>query len=467
VLVDAFSAPDVLPLFRRHGVTMVGGSTAFYVAYLAEQRKDPSTPILPTLRLMSGGGAAKPPGIHYEVRDEIGGRGVVHGYGMTEVPMIAQGSPTDSDEQLANTDGKPVEGAEVRIVTLDGRVAGPGEEGEVRVRGPMVFHGYTDPALTADAFDGGRVLPHRGPGRAAGRRACRPDRSPEGRHRPQGGEHQRQGDRGPPLHHPKVIEVAVVGIPDATRGEMVCAVVQLAEGAEGLDLAEVVAFCRQAGLMTQKIPERVEIRTEWPRAGTGKIVKKALRDEYSRVSGRAPVLPTLPAPSRAAPARIVFVCTGNICRSPMAEVAARTMAAATTLVDGTTLGDQLHITSAGTGGWHEGEPMDPRTGAALRRAGYPGPSAHRPPDLEAGTGEIDLVVALDRRHQQTLRSLGADPSRLVLLRSFDPSAGAATDVPDPYYGDDAEFDDCLAMIARGCRGLMTALASFWDAAPSP
>ncbi len=79
VLVDAFSAPDVLPLFRRHGVTMVGGSTAFYVAYLAEQRKDPSTPILPTLRLMSGGGAAKPPGIHYEVRDEIGGRGVVHG----------------------------------------------------------------------------------------------------------------------------------------------------------------------------------------------------------------------------------------------------------------------------------------------------------------------------------------------------------------------------------------------------
>jgi acyl-CoA synthetase (AMP-forming)/AMP-acid ligase II len=74
--------------------------------------------------------------------------------------------------------------------------------------------------------------------------------------------------------------VAVVGIPDATRGEMVCAVVQLADGAESLDLDEVVAFCRAAGLMTQKIPERVETRTEWPRAGTGKILKKALRDEY-------------------------------------------------------------------------------------------------------------------------------------------------------------------------------------------
>ena len=65
---------------------------------------------------MSGGGAAKPPELHYEVRDEIGGRGVVHGYGMTEVPMIANGSPHDTDEQLANTDGKPVEGADVRIV---------------------------------------------------------------------------------------------------------------------------------------------------------------------------------------------------------------------------------------------------------------------------------------------------------------------------------------------------------------
>ncbi len=86
ILLEAFSAPDVLPVFRQHGATMVGGSTAFYVAYLGEQRKTPEDPILPTLRLMSGGGAAKPPEVHYEVRDEIGGRGVVHGYGMTEVP---------------------------------------------------------------------------------------------------------------------------------------------------------------------------------------------------------------------------------------------------------------------------------------------------------------------------------------------------------------------------------------------
>ena len=81
--------------------------------------------------------------------------------------------------------------------------------------------------------------------------------------------------------HPHVLEVAVIGLPDPERGERVCAVVQLAEGTEELELDEVVAFCREAGLMTQKIPEQLEIRTEWPRAGTGKIVKKSLRDQYA------------------------------------------------------------------------------------------------------------------------------------------------------------------------------------------
>jgi protein-tyrosine phosphatase len=181
------------------------------------------------------------------------------------------------------------------------------------------------------------------------------------------------------------------------------------------------------------------------------------------VTGRTPALPSLhPVPG--VPSRIVFVCTGNICRSPMAEVAARTMAAATPLVDGSSLGDHLLITSAGTGGWHEGEAMDPRTAAALQRADYPD-HPHVAHQISAkGLGGFDLVVALDRGHQQTLRSLGADPARLVLLRSFDPAAGAATDVPDPYYGDDAGFDDCLAMIARGCGGLVAALAAQWDAA---
>jgi protein-tyrosine phosphatase len=148
-------------------------------------------------------------------------------------------------------------------------------------------------------------------------------------------------------------------------------------------------------------------------------------------------------------------------------VITRTKARATTLVDGTSLGDHLVVASAGTGGWPEGEPMDPRTGAALRRAGYPDHDHVAHQITPAGLGRADLVVALDRGHQQALRGLGGEPSRLVLLRSFDPTAAAAADVPDPYYGDAAGFDDCLHMIALGCQGLVSGLADLWDAALRP
>ena len=99
---------------------------------------------------------------------------------------------------------------------------------------------------------------------------------------------------------------------------------------------------------------------------------------------------------------------------------------------------------------------------ALARAGYPRHPhvAHQVASSELGC--IDLLVALDRRHQQTLRGLGADPDRLVLLRRFDAAAGAAADVPDPYYGDHADFDECRDMIAVACAGLVASLATHWD-----
>ena len=281
VLIEVFSAPDVLPVLRRHRVTMVGGSTAFYQAFLAEQRKDPATPILPSLRLMSGGGAPKPPELHYEVQREIGGRGIAHGYGMTEVPMIAQGSPHDTDEQLANTEGKPVDGAEVRIVTLAGRPAGPDEEGEIRLRGPMVFRGYTDPALTPEAFDDASFF------RTGDLGKLRSDGHlvVTGRLKDvivRKGENISAKEVEDLLYtHPKVADVAVIGLPDPDRGERVCAVVQGPEGGEPLTFDEMVSFCRAAGLMTQKVPEQLEVRPDMPRAATGKIVKTKLREEYS------------------------------------------------------------------------------------------------------------------------------------------------------------------------------------------
>jgi low molecular weight protein-tyrosine phosphatase len=183
---------------------------------------------------------------------------------------------------------------------------------------------------------------------------------------------------------------------------------------------------------------------------------------------RARGLAVPPAPIGDPPYRIVFVCTGNICRSPMAEVVTRALASSVDLPDGTTLADHLDVRSAGTGPWHEGEPMHPRALTALARAGYPDDRHVAHQVVSAELGSFDLVVALDRRHQQTLRSLGADPERLALLRSFDPGAGAAADVPDPYYGDDAVFDDCRDMIAAGCTGLVRSLSSNWDLSwPAP
>ncbi len=149
----------------------------------------------------------------------------------------------------------------------------------------------------------------------------------------------------------------------------------------------------------------------------------------------------------------------------MAEVVLRRMAADTPAGDGSRLADHLVVTSAGTGGWHAGEPMDPRARAALERRGYID-DGHRAQAFETRWFEVtDLVVCLDRGHQQTLlslarRRLGDDrfDDCLVLLRSFDPRAGGAVDVPDPYYGDDHDFETCLDLVEAGCRGLAGHLA---------
>jgi len=251
---------------------------------LNEQRKQPGEPIIPTLRLLSGGGAPKPPEVFYEVKEELRCRGAVHGYGMTECPMIAQGSPRDTDEQLANSDGAPVHRCEITTWKSEGVPASAGEEGEVRLQGPMLFQGYTDEALNADAFDtAGRF-------RTGDLGVLRPDGhvTLTGRIKDiiiRKGENISAKEVEDVLYsHPKVGDAAVIGLPDRERGERVCAVVETAPGAEPLTFAEMVAWCRQAGLMTQKIPEQLEVRDVLPRNATLKVLKYQLRDELRAVA---------------------------------------------------------------------------------------------------------------------------------------------------------------------------------------
>ena len=129
---------SAIETYNARGATICGGVTAMYEAVLGAQRRYLSGGgtgrLVPSLRMMSGGGAPKPPELFYEVQREMG-IPVAHGYGMTEVPMITQGSPLDSDEQLARTEGAPIKSITVRLVTEDGTEAPVGVEGEVRVKG--------------------------------------------------------------------------------------------------------------------------------------------------------------------------------------------------------------------------------------------------------------------------------------------------------------------------------------------
>ncbi len=116
------------------------------------------------------------------------------------------------------------------------------------------------------------------------------------------------------------------------------------------------------------------------------------------------------------------------------------------------LAHRVQVSSAGTGAWHVGEPADPRTAEVLRRAGYA--CEHVATQVGVAHLSADLLVALDCGHLAALRRLVRDPERVVLLRSFDRTAGRDLDVPDPYYGGRYGFGDVLSMVREAVPGLL-------------
>ena len=151
--------------------------------------------------------------------------------------------------------------------------------------------------------------------------------------------------------------------------------------------------------------------------------------------------------------RICFVCSGNICRSPSAEVVLRALVAEARLED------DIEMCSAGLGDWHVGEGADRRSLEALNARGYDG-TRHRARQFEpAWFADHDLVVAMDRSHLRDLRRMAPaeDVDKVRLLTSFgdDPTN---EDVPDPYYGGRDGFTNVLDVIESGCRALLAEIS---------
>lgn len=157
--------------------------------------------------------------------------------------------------------------------------------------------------------------------------------------------------------------------------------------------------------------------------------------------------------TNAAPLRVLFVCSGNICRSPLAEALFRGLVAEAGLAH------RFAVDSAGMHDYHEGERADPRTRRVGRRHGVDVTSVARPVE-DADFDRFDLIVAMDRGHRRALlaRAGSERAAKIHLMREYDPAADGP-DVPDPYNGDDPGFEDVHAILEAACRGLLQALRS--------
>lgn len=149
--------------------------------------------------------------------------------------------------------------------------------------------------------------------------------------------------------------------------------------------------------------------------------------------------------------RVLFVCSGNICRSPLAEAIFKSLA------DEAGLRSRFVIDSAGTHGFHEGDEADPRTRRVGRKHGLDVDSIARPV-VDEDFDRFDLIIAMDRGHRRELRvrAGGRRSAAIRLMREFDPEA-REEDVADPYYGGEEGFETMYSVLMPACRGLLESL----------
>ena len=280
LLAETFNSESIA-FANANGTTIAGSGTAFHLAYLKAQQEHPEQVLFPSIRSFPGGGAPKAPELHYQLQETFSGAGIISGYGLTECPIISMNTVRDPSEKQANTEGRLLPGMLVKIVKTDGSLGAANEEGEVRVKGPHLCVGFLDEALNKTAFDDDGYfstgdlgyLDEGGWLTISGRLKDVIIRKGENI--------SAKKIEDLLFGHEAISDVAVIGLPDAERGELACAVIQLKPGSAALSFSAMQQYCLAGNLVIQEIPERLEIVEALPRNISGKILKADLQKQFS------------------------------------------------------------------------------------------------------------------------------------------------------------------------------------------
>ncbi|WP_089720879.1 AMP-binding protein [Candidatus Entotheonella palauensis] len=278
VFMDVWQAARAVELIEAEGVTWTMGATPFLsdLAYAPNLEQHH----LETLQLFLSAGAAIPRQLVMDARERLG-CAISAGWGMTENALVTVNQVDDPPEKVFGTDGCCVNGMEVQVVSDDGQPLPPGEEGDLVSRGPQHFAGYYQrPRITAESLTedgwfktGDRaILDNDGYISICGRSKDIIIR---------GGENIPVVEVENLLHkHPKVLNVAIVGMPDARLQEKACAFV-IPQPGEMLTFGDIVDYLLEQQLAKQYLPERLEIVTEFPMTPSGKVQKYQLRQHIA------------------------------------------------------------------------------------------------------------------------------------------------------------------------------------------
>ena len=279
VFQDVWNPEHAMQLIQNERCTFMTGPTPFLHGIVTHPKAKEYD--LSSLKSFGCGGAAVPPQLIHSANNDLGIK-TGRGYGLTEFSTITIYTLEDSLDQLATTDGSPAPGVQVKMVhPVTGEEVEVGQEGEILAQGPECFVGYTDEGLNSEAFQGDwfctgdlGIMDADGHITISGRKKDIIIRS---------GENLSVKEIEDAVHtHPKINEVAVVGMPDPETGEKACAFVTLADGVDFLTLDEIKEFLIQKQMAKQKIPERLEIISELPKTPTGKVRKNILKEEIAR-----------------------------------------------------------------------------------------------------------------------------------------------------------------------------------------